>query len=206
MNQPHNIKALIIHFKEYESFFVIQTLSQLYGKHQFMIKKNNHDNDREIIVGLIYTLTILEKNDKMEILDCVPLHRIKINGIQPVRLFAVQSLCALINSTIYNMDDVNRMIKVTPKIQLIFLHDEWFRLYLCLEFKLLLMYDKHNKLTGYDIYRRIRHQTSYGGKLITKQIAQLDLINNMWYHINDNFVIPKEQIILYKLLILENKI
>ena len=205
MNQSITIKVLIIHFKEYESFYTIQTLSKFYGKYQFLIKKQNHSHYHEIIVGLLYLLTIREENDKIEVLEYLPMYHTEFENIEPIRLFAVQSLCALINTTVYNIDDINKMISFIPKIQLIFLHDNWFKLYLFLEFKLLLMYDRHNKLARYDICQRIRNQRNYGGKLINRRVAQLDLINNMWYQISDKFVVPKEQIILYKLLILENK-
>ena len=210
MNQEKlSINIFLLKIKEYDEFFIIHTISKQLGKSQFLIKKNTPDNTKsqikqeELIPGLVYSIIYIEKEKNNSIIEYKIHEKINLSKIKPMRLFAVQSLCSFIHQAIHNLDDVNKIVNLIPKILLIFINENWLKIYLYLEFKILLIYDIDNIIKNYNKVKQINLILNIKLLNINKTLYLKETLCHMeklWYDINENFVIPEERYFLYKIL------
>ena len=203
------INIFLLKVSEYNEFFIIHAISKQLGKSQFLIKKNNADNQQsqikqeELIVGLIYSIIYIEKEKNNSIIEYKIHEKINLLQIKPIRLFAIQSICSLIYKAIHNIDDVNKIVNLIPKILLIFINENWLKKYLYLELKILIIYDNDSIITNYNKVEQIN--LILNNKILntnkTLQLKKaLQEMEKLWYAINANFVIPEERYFLYKIL------
>ena len=109
----------------------------------------------------------------------------------------------MIYKAIHNIDDVNKIVNLIPKILLIFINENWLKKYLYLELKILIIYDNDSIITNYNRVEQIN--LILNNKILntnkTLQLKKaLQEMEKLWYAINVNFAIPEERYFLYKIL------
>ena len=145
----------------------------------------------------------IEREKNNSIIEYKIHEKINLSKIKPIRLFAIQSLCSLIHKAIHNIDDVNKIVNLVPRILLIFISENWLKIYLYLEFKILLIYDIDNIIKNYNKVKQINLILNNKLLNINKTLRLKEVLQDMeklWCDINENFVIPKERYFLYKIL------
>ena len=199
--ESQNSLVLLLQLNQYENFYTIVTLSEKFGKEQFLIKKSICNS--ELIPGLIYNIFYTECDRKYNILEIFLHEKINLDRIEAIRLFGIQSICALINKIIYNIDDINKMVKLVPKLLLILIHENWIKIYLYMEFRILLMYDINNIVKNCNKVKQInqilRRKILNSSKRVYF-IEKLNDLEDLWCRVDQNLMMPKERFFFYKLL------
>jgi hypothetical protein len=198
-----SINIFLLKVFEYRDFFIIHAISKQLGKSQFLVKKTVAQNCTEFIQGLVYSIRYKERENNNLILEFELHEKINLLKIKPWRLFAMQSLCALIYQIVHNIDDISKIVNLIPQILLIFVNKNWLKIYLYLEFKILLIYDIDNILKDCNKVKQIN--LALGDRLLDKSetFSLKEVFHSMdklWYGVDKDLIIPKERSFFYKIL------